>query len=272
VFDITWITDAIAGQTAGETQPIDVTQIDSETSSGERDNNESIAALKAGRASRAGTKAGRIVRIVRLIRLVRLVKLHKQREKLKGNVIDENVQAFDMEPSRVGKRLSELTTIRIIILILMMILILPFIDNSSINEPYAYQSQLIELESLHKIPQSLNTSDEFTLSTDFLIVRTHEYVSQVDFTILDISIVHYDEVTVKSWLSSDKDSKDATGKPHWKTNFRTGFAENQAYIDKYYRDDEYVQVDAYGCYNSSNDKGGTIDEPKVNCFPASCEM
>jgi hypothetical protein len=271
VFDITWITDAIAGQTSEVTQ-IDPTQVDGEgSSSGQGGDDQSVAALKAGRASRAGTKAGRIVRIVRLIRLVRLVKLYKQREKLKGNVIDESVQTFDMEPSKVGKRLSELTTIRIIILILMMILILPFIDNSSLNEPYAYQSQLTELESLHKVPQSLNTSDDFTLSTDFLIVRTQEYVSQVDFTILDISIVHYDEVTVKRWLSSDE-AKDRTGKPRWKTDFRTGFAENQAYLDKYYRNDEYIQVDAFGCFNVSSDKGGTIDEPKVNCFPASCEM
>lgn len=97
---------------------------------------------RAGRASRAGTKAGRVVRIIRLIRLLRIIKLYKaalgrknKQEKLRrasvlslesadssgvksderrrssdGDVLSVEENEGSDDQSRVGKKLSELTT------------------------------------------------------------------------------------------------------------------------------------------------------------------
>jgi class 3 adenylate cyclase len=238
IFDITWIVDAFA-----ETQGDDVEEgAEAEASGG--DDESSAAALKAGRASRAGTKAGRIVRIVRLIRLVRLIKLYKQREKLKGNdVVDASMPIFDAEPSKVGKKLTELTTIRIIILILMMILILPFIDNSSIVTNYEYQAQLTELEAVHRYPQDFNYTG--TITEGFMERRVQEYADHVDFTILNIAITGQKEDDVHEWLLRP------AGGLTYETDFR-----DFDYIVENYRDVEYVQLFASGCF-----EGDGIDEP-----------
>ena len=108
--DIGWVWDPLTGSGGGT---------------------DDVAALKAGRASRAGTKAGRIVRIVRLVRMVRIVKLYKATQK--G---DEEVEMEDMarEPSKVGKKLTELTTRRVIVLVLIMILMLPLLVNLDIRQ------------------------------------------------------------------------------------------------------------------------------------------
>ena len=62
------------------------------------------------------------MRIVRLIRLVRLVKLFKQ---VKPGDKELDVKT---EPSNVGKVLSESTTRRVIVMVLLMLVILPFFD------------------------------------------------------------------------------------------------------------------------------------------------
>jgi class 3 adenylate cyclase len=242
IFDITWIVDAFAEQQADDEEgaEADVSSADDESSA---------AALKAGRASRAGTKAGRVVRIVRLIRLVRLIKLYKQREKLKGNdVVDASMPIFDAEPSKVGKKLTELTTIRIIILILMMILILPFIDNSSIVTNYEYQAQLSELEAVHRYPQDYNYTG--TVTQEFMERRVQEYADHVDFTILNIAITGQKESDVHEWLRQ----------PVSGLSFKTDFRDFD-YIGEIYRDVEYVQLFASGCFEADADGIVDIDEP-----------
>ncbi|KAF4672681.1 Adenylyl/guanylyl cyclase [Perkinsus chesapeaki] len=125
---------------------------------------------RAGRMSRAGTKAGRVVRIIRLIRLIRIVKMYKafldaqQRESKRkdprqsrpGNVLQDNesdhlpddesalpddffeefdksIEPEDDEPeSRVGKKLSERTTQKLIILILLMLFMIPVFTVSDV--------------------------------------------------------------------------------------------------------------------------------------------
>ena len=77
--------------------------------------------LDGAKASRNGAKVGRVVRIVRLVRLVRIVKLFKQVQN------DEDTNVKD-EPSNVGKVLSELTTRRVILMVLTMLIILPTFD------------------------------------------------------------------------------------------------------------------------------------------------
>jgi len=108
--------------------------------------------MRSGRTARLGAKAGRVVRVLRLVRILKLYKayyearqerLRRQREKemqLKEGMNpgdddddwdDEDLQGEDeKEPqvereSRVGKKLSEMTTRRTICLILAMLLVLP---------------------------------------------------------------------------------------------------------------------------------------------------
>ncbi|EER05521.1 conserved hypothetical protein [Perkinsus marinus ATCC 50983] len=112
---------------------------------------------RAGRASRAGTKAGRVVRIIRLIRLLRIIKLYKaalgrknKQEKLRrasvlslesadssgvksderrrssdGDVLSVEENEGSDDQSRVGKKLSELTTRKVILLVLAMLFLIP---------------------------------------------------------------------------------------------------------------------------------------------------
>lgn len=94
------------------------------------------AFARAGRASRAGTRAGRIVRIVRLVRVVKLYKAWQMKRDAarakKNNLLrDEDEDEDDngsTQETRVGQRLSDLTTRRVIIGVLTMLFCLPLFD------------------------------------------------------------------------------------------------------------------------------------------------
>jgi hypothetical protein len=80
------------------------------------------AFARAGRASRAGTRAGRIVRIVRLVRVVKLYKawqMKRDKANAKKNDLlradDDDGGGAGTQETRVGQRLSDLTTRRVII-------------------------------------------------------------------------------------------------------------------------------------------------------------
>ena len=88
----------------------------------------------AGKASRAGTRTSRILRIIRLIRLIRLVKLYKNAQiAMKGEddeepaVTEIKLENIDQE-SKVGKKLSEVTMKRVILIVLIMLFFLPFFE------------------------------------------------------------------------------------------------------------------------------------------------
>ncbi|OMJ77735.1 hypothetical protein SteCoe_22604 [Stentor coeruleus] len=89
----------------------------------------------AGKASRAGTRTSRILRIIRLIRLIRLVKLYKNAQIAIKNTGDEEEQEQLKEElqnlgqeSRVGKKLSEVTMKRVILIVLIMLFLLPMFE------------------------------------------------------------------------------------------------------------------------------------------------
>lgn len=135
------------------------------------------AALKAGRASRVGTKAGRVVRIVRLVRMVRIVKLYKMTAKGEDVDLEEDASS---EPSKVGKKLTELTTRRVICIVLIMILMLPILDQSVLQEDYdPYQD--FGLQQLHRMSSPYYNytpavSNRSLVSTEVLKYKIKEYV------------------------------------------------------------------------------------------------
>ena len=134
------------------------------------------AALKGAKGARAGTKAGRAVRIVRLVRMVRIVKLYKM------TAGDENVDVEDSgaEPSKVGKKLTELTTRRVIIITLGMILMLPILDQSVFKDDYdSYQDH--GLSDLHRLTSpyynyTVTGANRSTVSLPQLKGKIIEYV------------------------------------------------------------------------------------------------
>jgi class 3 adenylate cyclase len=89
----------------------------------------------AGKASRAGTRTSRILRIIRLIRLIRLVKLYKNAQIAMKSEEDEeelvvaeiNIENIGQE-SKVGKKLSEVTMKRVILIVLAMLFLLPLFE------------------------------------------------------------------------------------------------------------------------------------------------
>lgn len=96
---------------------------------------------RAGRGARVGTRAGRIVRLVRLIRIVKLYKhAHKalDKEDKSGDekisaeelaqIQNKNKDALVPKESHVGKKLSDLITRRVIVIVLVMMFSVPLLS------------------------------------------------------------------------------------------------------------------------------------------------
>lgn len=110
---------------------------------------------RAGRGARIGTRAGRIVRLVRLIRIVKLYKhAHKALEKSSDEDITkedleqiQNQNKNDMIPkeSHVGKHLSDLTTRRVIVIVLIMMFSIPLLSLDTYREEPSFFKYGLEL-------------------------------------------------------------------------------------------------------------------------------
>lgn len=131
VLDLTWINDLLAG-------------------------NGDSSSLRSGRTARIGAKAARMIRVLRLVRILKLYKAlyeagrerarRKQQAALRATAKGEDdewdeqddealvdaeetaVQNQAGQESTLGKKLSEMTTRRVIILILAMMVILPLLQ------------------------------------------------------------------------------------------------------------------------------------------------
>eukprot|EP00446_Apocalathium_sp_SHHI-4_P031791 CAMPEP_0177246774 /NCGR_PEP_ID=MMETSP0367-20130122/51196_1 /TAXON_ID=447022 ORGANISM="Scrippsiella hangoei-like, Strain SHHI-4" /NCGR_SAMPLE_ID=MMETSP0367 /ASSEMBLY_ACC=CAM_ASM_000362 /LENGTH=948 /DNA_ID=CAMNT_0018698831 /DNA_START=55 /DNA_END=2901 /DNA_ORIENTATION=- len=128
LLDITTIAEDLFGDS--------ISNLSTDNSGGSRGSggSNSAEAGRAARVSRAGTKAGRVVRLIRLVRLVRLLKIAKKSTAYKGegdgaapglDVDDDDPHEIEKE-SAVSKKLSEMTTRRVIVLVLVIMLALPF--------------------------------------------------------------------------------------------------------------------------------------------------
>jgi class 3 adenylate cyclase len=124
------------------------------------DSEGSLDKMRSGRTARVGAKAGRVVRVIRLVRILKLYKAiyeARQQAQLKNDEDDDwgdedpeekkkkEQQMMNAAESRVGKKLSEMTTRRVIILVLTMLLVMPFLkafDNTPVNAFYAADNVL----------------------------------------------------------------------------------------------------------------------------------
>jgi class 3 adenylate cyclase len=121
VLDVTTISEALFGDSITKASP-------SEGGSGGGGGN-SAEAARAARMSRAGTKAGRVVRLIRLLRLIKMLKVFREKKKevqsFPGEDWDEEEEDSNVQESAVSKKLSEMTTRRVIVLVLTIMLALP---------------------------------------------------------------------------------------------------------------------------------------------------
>eukprot|EP00163_Fabomonas_tropica_P027461 TRINITY_DN5292_c0_g1_i9.p1 TRINITY_DN5292_c0_g1~~TRINITY_DN5292_c0_g1_i9.p1 ORF type:complete len:700 (-),score=166.28 TRINITY_DN5292_c0_g1_i9:543-2597(-) len=83
----------------------------------------SLGLARAGRAARAGTRVGRIVRIFKVIAIA---KRDKKDELSEG--IEKQEASPEEQPSEISKRLSELTTRKVILGVMLMVSVLPFLN------------------------------------------------------------------------------------------------------------------------------------------------
>jgi hypothetical protein len=108
-------------------------------------NQASLKSARAGRASRAGARAGRIVRLVRMVKLYKYYTSKeemdhtksgtgggkKKVEKAKGST-DEMMEDLQTE-SHVGAAMSDITTRRVIVLVLVMLIVIPLLSYTAID-------------------------------------------------------------------------------------------------------------------------------------------
>jgi len=171
VLDLSVVADALAG--------------------GESDD-DSMSNLRGGRTARVGAKAGRVVRVLRLVRILKLYKAYydskqaKKKERLHhpGDEDDwddmevENNVDLSQRESRVGRKLSEMTIRRVIILVLTMLLVFPFLiaPSASQNAESAYYAAD---DVHHKFEKHLLASQEAVLSQAKLDRLYEDYMTSM---------------------------------------------------------------------------------------------
>lgn len=116
-----------------------------------------IENARAGRASRAGARAARVIKVVRMIRLVRLVKLYKyfgdaakqtKRDRESAVVApalrDDDSDGVDKPPeSRVGTEMSDRTTKKVIVGILVMLIGIPLLQINDVQYKNEFGMQMV---------------------------------------------------------------------------------------------------------------------------------
>jgi len=136
-----------------------------------------IENARAGRASRAGARAARVIKVVRMIRLVRLVKLYKyfggatststkQTKRHRESAVvapaqmesDDDVMrnkkdggdGVDMPPeSRVGTEMSDRTTKKVIVGILVMLIGIPLLQINDVQYKEEFGMQMVFEQRQH---------------------------------------------------------------------------------------------------------------------------
>eukprot|EP00606_Chrysophyceae_sp_TOSAG23-5_P000700 GSChrysophyteH2.ASY1.ANO1.1190.1 assembled CDS len=89
------------------------------------------------------SKAGRVVRLVRLVRLVKLYKIASERE-LKFEEVVKAREAMNLRQSRLGEQLSESTTQRVVILVLLMVCVLPLLESPQVNYGPSFATRFLQ--------------------------------------------------------------------------------------------------------------------------------
>ena len=174
-------------------------------------NGEGLSVTRASKASRAGARAARIVRILRVVRLLRLLKVyelfyrHRKEQKMiksygskyakqfirKRSLTSQHDLAHMSEDalallpeSKVGARLADLTTQKVILIVLLMLFSGPIFSDTTVDLQYASSLGLLHSESIRfKNNQSssfLSMLEDFKNATPSLLLLKMTVVSKTE--------------------------------------------------------------------------------------------
>jgi hypothetical protein len=109
---------------------------------------------KDGKYIRRGTRAGSIIRIIRLVKMLRIIKLYKHINKIMAEIQEwrekklnkkkeammkqHGMKVDNSENSKVGTKMSDLTTRRVILLVLLMLCSVPIFSVQTYKEENRY--------------------------------------------------------------------------------------------------------------------------------------
>jgi len=173
---------------------------------------------RAGKASRAGAKAARILRVVRMIRLVRLVKLYKyfseSKHKKEGSATivpeTQDVELNNMPPeSHVGAEMSDRTTKKVIVGILIMLMVIPLlqVDELEYINEYSMHMVLQQRASLETMDTGNADWNTWEFTESFFLNAT-KCISMVyggfGDSVRNFGIIPSDRVNVESLRSNEK--------------------------------------------------------------------
>lgn len=129
VFDLTYVSERMMGYPKISVENVDAQQQDQAVGQSEY--------ARASRSSRVGTRVARLLRVVRIIRVSRIVACFQCLFRNKGNAQpaqpgeDVEDETGGESESRVGRKLSEKTTQRVIVLVLVMLVMIPQLNPGS---------------------------------------------------------------------------------------------------------------------------------------------
>jgi hypothetical protein len=124
-------------------------------------------AAVANEGIREGTRVARVTRIIRLVRLIRIFKMYRHAHSFLTFVKDRKYETAEerlkrkingeKEESKVGKKLSDLTTRRVLILVIMMLLCVPLFTLSTYKEENTYFEYGLDLVGKYANDTSAST-------------------------------------------------------------------------------------------------------------------
>ena len=153
--DITVLMDLFTRAISGGRDPDDLSPsvLSAELSQTSASGPDLESILAQTKASKVGTRTTKIVRVVRLVRLVRVAKLVKA--SASSDLDLDEAEVVNVSASNVGKKLTELTTKKLVILVLLMVIFLPFLDGS-LDASNFNEYQDYGLHGIHRMPQDYN--------------------------------------------------------------------------------------------------------------------
>lgn len=206
--------------------------------------NTSSSALKASKATKAGSKAGRIVRVVRAVRLFRVVKILKW----KNNATTEAPE--QLQESKVGSKMGEVTVQRVVVLVLFLIMLLPVFDGGYTQVEYRYQDYGLRI--IHMLVSSGMTKGSVASSTEYArllsgYVRDAGMLLYLQMTNVTSDVLMADLAAIR-FQSSPSSPRNLTVNPvnSWSaSNLLTSYSD----VTDLYRDVEVNIVKTRGCFN-----------------------
>ena len=123
---------------ASDADPLAPTSFMNVTAAGDSALADSLVLTRASRAARAGTKMGRLFKLTRLMRVGKMFKICAKFSKSKEK--DDSVEASDM-----SRRMAEIITGKVIIIVLVMLFAMPFLEVDVVDAFPSYGLDVIEM-------------------------------------------------------------------------------------------------------------------------------